>query len=92
MARQRILVPYPPDVIAEIDKIVSQGKRTAFLVELAKREIKLDRQRRALKAATGAWKAEDHPELAEGAAQWIREIRQESVKRYEKIQQYREAE
>ena len=92
MARQRIMVPYPPDVIAEIDKIVSQGKRTAFLVELAKREIKLDRQRRALKAATGAWKAEDHPELAEGAAQWIREIRHESVKRYEKIRQHREAE
>lgn len=92
MARQRIMVPYPPDVIAEIDKFVSQGKRTAFLVELAKREIKLDRQRRALKSATGAWKAEDHPELAAGAAQWIREIRQESVKRYEKIQQHREAE
>jgi len=72
------MVPYPPDVIAEIDKIVSRGKRTAFLVELAKREIKLNRRRRALRAATGAWKAEDHPELAGGAAKWIREIRQES--------------
>ena len=92
MARQRVMVPYPPDVITEIDKIVSHGKRTAFLVELAEREIKLDRQRRALRAATGAWKAEDHPELDAGAAKWIREIRQESVKRYEKVQRHREAE
>lgn len=91
MARQRVMVPYPPDVIVEIDKIVSHGKRTAFLVELAKREIKLNRQRQALRAATGAWKAEDHPELAGGAASWVREIRQDSVKRFEKIQRHREA-
>jgi hypothetical protein len=91
MPRQRVMVPYPPDVIAEIDKIVSHGKRTAFLVELAKREIKLNRQREALRAATGAWKTEDHPELAEGAAGWVRQIRQESIKRSEKIQRHREA-
>jgi hypothetical protein len=91
MRRPRVLVPYPLDVIAEIDKIVSHGKRTSFLVELARREIKLNRQRQALRAATGAWKAEDHPELAAGAASWVREIRQESVKRYGKIQRHREA-
>lgn len=61
MPRQRVMIPYPPDVIAEIDKIVSHGNRTAFLVELAKREIKLNRQRKALRAATGAWKAEEPP-------------------------------
>jgi hypothetical protein len=92
MLRQRIMVPYPPDVIAEVDKLVSHGKRTAFLVDLARREIKLNRQKEALRAAKGAWKAEDHPELADGAAKWIREIRQESVKRYEKIERHREAE
>lgn len=86
------MVPYPPDVIAEIDKIVSHGKRTAFLVELAKREVKLNRQREALRAATGAWKTEDHPELTEGAASWVRKIRQESVKRYEKIEEHRQTE
>jgi hypothetical protein len=88
MQRQRVMVPFPPDVIAEIDKMVSHGKRTAFLVGLAKREIKLNRQRQALRAATRAWKAEDHPELAEGAASWVHGIRQESVKRFEKIQRH----
>jgi hypothetical protein len=86
------MVPYPPEVIAEIDKMVSHGKRTSFLVDLAKREIKLDRQRKALSAAKGAWKAEDRPELAEGAAKWVHDIRQESVKRFEKIELHREAE
>jgi hypothetical protein len=80
------MVPYPREVISEIDKIVSHGKRTAFLVELAQREIKLNRQRKALRAATGAWKSKDHPELAQGAAPWVRSIRQESVKRFEKIE------
>jgi hypothetical protein len=49
-------------------------------------EIKLHEQKRALKAAVGAWKSEDHPELAGGAADWVREIRQVSVRRYERIQ------
>ena len=85
------MVPYPPEVIAEIDKIVSEEKRTAFLVELAKREIKLNRQRNALRAVKGSWKVEDHPELAQGAAPWLRSIRQESLKRFEKIERHREA-
>jgi hypothetical protein len=91
MQRQRVMVPYPKDVIAEIDKVVSHGKRTAFLVDLARREVKLLRQRQALRAATGAWKAEDHPELAAGATEWVREIRQQSMRRYEKIEERRES-
>jgi hypothetical protein len=91
MPRQRIMVPYPKDVIAEVDKMVSHGKRTAYLVELAMREINLNRQRNALHDVKGAWKPEDHPELAQGSAQWVRKIRQESVKRFKKIEQRREA-
>ena len=90
MQRQRVMVPYPPDVIEEVDKIVSHGKRTAFLVELARREVKLLRQRQELLAAMGAWKVEDHPELAGGSAEWVRGIRQESVDRYERIERQRE--
>jgi hypothetical protein len=70
--------------------MVSHGERTGFLVELARREIKLNRQRQALRAARGAWKSGDHPELAEGAAKWVREVRKESATRSGKIEQYRE--
>ena len=83
------MVPYPREVISEIDRIVSHGKRTAFLVELSQREVKLNRQRNALRAAKGAWKSKDHPELAQGAAQWVRSIRQESVKRFAQIERRR---
>jgi hypothetical protein len=79
-------------VIAEIDKMVSQEKREDFLVELAKREIKLNRQRQAIQDAAGAWKPEDHPELAEGSGKWVREIRQESLRRFERIEQHRQSE
>jgi len=85
------MVPYPQEVIAEIDKIVTHGKRTTFLVDLAMREIKLNRQRNALRGGKGAWKPEDHPELTEGAAKWIHSIRRESVKRFEKIERHHEA-
>jgi hypothetical protein len=65
----------PVDVVADIDKLVGKRGRSAFLTELAQREIKLRHQRDVLREAAGAWKAEDHPELAEGAAAWIRQIR-----------------
>jgi hypothetical protein len=63
------------DVVAEIDKLVGKRGRSAFLTELAQREIKLRRQREALRAAAGAWKDDDHPELAKGAYTWVRKIR-----------------
>jgi hypothetical protein len=40
----------------------------------------------------GRLEAEDHPELVDGAAEWICEIRQDSAKRYEEIERYRKAE
>jgi hypothetical protein len=51
------------------------------VVDLAKREIKLNRQRNALPAAKGAWTRQDHPELAQGAAQWVRDIRRRRVRK-----------
>ena len=40
------------------------------------------RQRVVLKNAIGAWKAEDHPELAAGVDVYVRELRQESEVRF----------
>ena len=40
MPRHRTLVQFPPDLVAEIDKIVGARGRSAFLIDLAKREIK----------------------------------------------------
>jgi hypothetical protein len=62
-------------VVAEIDKLVGKRGRSAFLTELAEREIMIRRQREALREAAGAWKDEDHPELSQGAYAWVRKIR-----------------
>jgi len=91
MSRNRVLVPFPQEVIAEVDAMVEHGKRTAFLVDLAKREIKLHQQRNALRACAGSWKPEDHPELAQGSAAWVRRIRAEGAERDRVIEQHREA-
>ena len=58
----------PVDVVAEIDKLVGKRGRSAFLAELAQREIKLRHQCEVLQETAGAWKTEDHPELAQGGA------------------------
>lgn len=72
---RRAHVVLPVDVVAAIDKLVGKRGRSAFLTEVAKREIMIRRQREALRQAVGAWKDEDHPELAHGAAEWVRQLR-----------------
>ena len=51
------------------------------------REKKLTRLRqiRALEAAAGSWKDKDHPELRQGAASWVRKLRREYERRFEKV-------
>jgi hypothetical protein len=59
---------------------------------LVEREIRRREQREALREAAGSWKDEDHPELAGGADKWVREMRQESIKRFEEVERHRESE
>ncbi len=92
MANNRVLVQYPPEVIAEIDRIAGVGRRTPYLVDLAKREVKLYRQREALLAATGSWKPEYHPELAQGAAAYVRQLRDLDRERTDRIETHRREE
>jgi hypothetical protein len=77
------------DVVADIDRLVGKRGRSAFLTELAQREIKLRRQREALKESAGAWKAEDHPELAQGAAAWISQMRSLDSQRLDELERRR---
>lgn len=88
-SNRRAHVILPIDLVADIDKLVGKRCRSAFLTELAQREIKLRRQRQALRETAGAWKSEDHPELAQGAEAWIREIRSLDTRRFEELEQRR---
>jgi hypothetical protein len=59
--------------------------RSTFLTEIAREEIQRRNQREALKTATGVWKDEDHPELRDGSAGWVRGIRAESGEKFQRI-------
>jgi hypothetical protein len=87
---RRTHVILPVDVVADIDKLVGKRGRSAFLTELAQREIKLRLQREVLAEIAGAWKAEDHPELAGGAEAWVREIRALDSGRFEELERHRD--
>ena len=89
-ASRRAHVILPTDLVADIDKLVGKRGRSAFLTELAQREIKLRRQRLALRETAGAWKSEDHPELAQGTEAWIREIRSLDARRFEELERRRD--
>ena len=87
---RRAHVVLPVDVVADIDKLVGKRRRSAFLTEVARDEILRRQQRNAMRAARGAWKDEDHPELKDGAEAWVSRIRSESEKRFEEIERHRD--
>lgn len=51
----------------------------------AERDLMRFRQIKALKAAAGAWKDSDHPELKQGSAKWVNKLRQESERRLKNV-------
>ena len=87
---RRAHVVLPVDLIAAIDKLVGKRGRSAFLAELARDEVQRRQQREAIRAAAGAWKDEDHPELAQGAYAWVREIRDLDNRRFEELERRRD--
>lgn len=72
-------------LVAEIDTIVGKRGRSAFLTQAAEKELMRLRQIKALESTAGSWKDEDHPELKEGAAKWVKKLRQEYDERFEKV-------
>ena len=82
---KRTHIVIPQQLVAEIDTIVGKRGRSAFLTQAAEKELMRLRQIKALESAAGSWKDEDHPELKEGAAKWVKKLRQEYEHRFEKV-------
>jgi hypothetical protein len=75
VAQKRTHVSFSEKLLTDIDELLGKGKRSAFLTEIAEREVRRRKQLRALDAAAGCWKNEDHPELKNGSAAWVKELR-----------------
>jgi hypothetical protein len=89
-ATKRAHVVLPEDLVQEIDKIAGSRGRSAFLADLARREIKRHRLLELFKREEPIWKDQDHPELKDGAADWVRKMRAQSEVRFERIQKQRD--
>jgi Arc/MetJ-type ribon-helix-helix transcriptional regulator len=84
MLVKRTHVVLSDQLVKDIDALVGARHRSSFLTQAAEKELMRLRQIKALQAAAGAWKDEDHPELKDGSAAWVRKLRQESERRFKK--------
>jgi hypothetical protein len=70
---------------SRIDRIVGKRGRSKFLALAAEKELMRLGQLKALEAAAGSWKDEDHSELKHGAAKWVDKLLRQDEKRFEKV-------
>ena len=93
MGTQRAHIVLPAELIAEIDSEVGPRGRSAFLAEVARRELNKRKQLAFLNSDEIVWKDEDHPELAaQGTYKWVRSLRNEWDARADKALSRRESE
>jgi len=64
---RRTHVVLSDQLVKDIDTLVGSRQRSSFITQAAEKELMRLRQIEALKAAAGAWKDEDHPELQRGS-------------------------
>jgi hypothetical protein len=75
--KERMNLYITKSLMDELRKAVPARERTRFVEEIIARELRRRKLKAALKASAGAWKDEDHPELAtfEDVNRWIEEGR-----------------
>ncbi len=67
------------ELVKGIDRFVGKKRRSSFISEAAKKELKRLKQLSLIKKLKGTWKDADHPELTgkRGTYKWIRKLREE---------------
>jgi hypothetical protein len=85
MITKRTHVVLSEQLVKDIDMLVGSRQRSSFLTQAAEEKLMRLRQLKALEAAAGSWKDKDHPELKQGSAKWVRKLRQESERRFQKV-------
>jgi hypothetical protein len=78
MSTKRAHILLPEDLLREIDALVGPRGRSSFLVETARHEVRRQKLLQFLENKDPAWKDNDHPELAGGAAAWVHKLRTDS--------------
>ena len=78
--KERMNLYIAKPVADELRRLIPPRERTKFVEEVLARELRRARVREVLSRTAGAWKDEDHPELAtfDDVNRWLDEIRQGS--------------
>jgi len=79
------VIEIPEELARELDRlaVAEHKQRTAYIVDLLWRDVRRNKQREALRLSSGSWNLADHPELAEGGAAYVEQIRSEPDQRFE---------
>jgi hypothetical protein len=83
MASRQTIIKIPAELAQELDRLAGAKRRSAYATNVLWRDVRRAQQRAALRASSGAWRAKDHPELAEGGAAYVARIRRERDERFE---------
>ena len=81
---KRTHVVLSEQLVRDIDTVVGTRQRSSFLTQAAEKELMRLRQIKALKAAAGAWKDKDHPELKQGSVKFVQKLRREDERRFKR--------
>jgi len=87
MGALRTHIVLPKELVEQIDSLVGPRGRSAFLVETAEAEVRRRRLLAFLRDPEPAWKDEDHPDMADGSAAWVKRLRAENGPRQARIEE-----
>ena len=84
--KERLNLYLPKPLVEDLRRYVPARARTQFVIDALDRELRRLQLKEALKASYGAWKDEDHPELAtpEDIDRWIEEGRKTATRDWSK--------
>ncbi len=76
-------IRFPADLLNELDKYVTEGNRSKFIIDATRKELHRTKQRKAIQKASGILNQKDYPELktSEDTSRWVRNLREESEAR-----------
>ena len=85
-------IKIPEELAHELDRLaeVEHKPRAVYVVDVLWRDVRRNRQLEALELSAGAWNSADHPELAQGGAAYVEQIRSEPDERFEDALRHRD--
>jgi hypothetical protein len=85
MSQRRAHIVIPEDLLAQVDALVGQRGRSAFLTEVIRREVNRRRLLEILSDPEPLLKQEDYPDLRQGGVAFERKLREQDQRRDEEV-------